>query len=92
MIGSLHDILVEVCVVLVHGFDQFVVFQVHSQFAHVNQLIFLGSFAGNIKIVVSLDEHALDVSERFPDVALGEGGLIVKEPSPIEGLKLEKNV
>ena len=46
--GALHDLAVVAGVELVHGHEEFLVFQIHTEFPHVNQLIFFGEFAGNI--------------------------------------------
>jgi hypothetical protein len=69
VVGALHDELVVTGVEFVHGHKEFHVFEVHCEFAHVNELIFLGEIAGEVEVVKALDEHALDVSEGFPDSA-----------------------
>ena len=67
MVGTLHDCLVVAGVVFVIGVEEFHVLEVDCEFAHVDELVFLGVVAGNVKVVESLDEHAFDVSEGFPD-------------------------
>ena len=86
MVGTLHDCLVVAGVVFVIGLEEFHVLEVDCEFAHVNELVFLGVVAGNVKVVESLDEHALNVSEGFPDWALGDVELNVEQPGPIKGL------
>ena len=86
MVRTLHDCLVVAGVVFVHGDEQLHVLEVHCEFSHVDELIFLGVVAGHVEVVEPLDEHTLDVSERFPDIGLVQVELIVEEPGPIEAL------
>jgi hypothetical protein len=74
VVVSLHDVSVVAGVVLVHGDEQFLVFEVHRQFSHVNQLIFLGKITGNVEIIEALECHALNISEGLP--FLGSFGII----------------
>jgi hypothetical protein len=92
MVGALHNILVENSVVLVHGNKQFVVFKVNGKFAHVNQLIFFGSFTGYIQIMVSLNEHAFNISKGLPILNICECGVFFLEPCTIEIPEFDKNV
>ena len=89
---SLHDILVEVSIEFIHGHEEFLVFQIHCEFAHVNQLILFGEVAGNIKTIESLDEYALNISEGLPILLFIRIGLFSLEPSSIKLAKLDKDV
>ena len=66
MVGALHDELVVAGVEFFHGNEEFHVLEVDCEFAHVDELIFLGEIAGEVEVVKALDEHALNVSEGFP--------------------------
>jgi hypothetical protein len=92
VVGTLLDCLVVAGVVFVHGDEQLHVLEVHCQFAHVDELIFLGVVAGHVEVVEPLDQHALDVSERFPDIGLAQVELIVHVPGPIEALEFDKDI
>ena len=92
VVFALHNEHVEVGVQFVHRHEKFHVFQIYGQFPHVDELVLLGVFAGDVKVVESLDKHAFYVSKGFPDVALSGVDLVVEEPRAILGLELDNDV
>ena len=92
VVGALHDELVVAGVEFVHGHEQFHVFEVDCELAHINQLIFGCEVTGGVKEEKALDEHTLDVVEGFPDGVLARVGLHIHVPCTIEFLESDVNV